>query len=95
MAYYAWSEIKAGEKSAKVGDTVSASSLGLTEEQFDELVESEAVREEKYPEGMEDFPGSPTELAKRDLAIASGQIEPEEAEGVGVKETTKKAPGDK
>jgi hypothetical protein len=88
MAYYAWSNIQAGEKSAAPGDTVSASTLGLSEEEFEELVEAEAVREDKYPEGMEDFAGSPNELRKRDLAVSEGTVEIENIEGVGHVEAT-------
>ena len=91
MAYYAWSEIKAGDKSAKPGDTVSASDLGLSKEQFEELVEAGAVKEEKFPDPG-DFPGSPVEHAKKDLAIAAGHIEPDEVDGIGVAEKPK---GDK
>ena len=48
MAYYAWSKIEAGDKSAMPGDSVSGAKLGLSEDQFDELVQSGVVREMKY-----------------------------------------------
>ena len=51
--YYAWSNIKTGKDgkpfAAKVGDKVDASTLGLDEEQFQELIDAGSVREQKYP----------------------------------------------
>jgi hypothetical protein len=83
MAKYAWTDIKAGEKSAKAGDSVTASGLGLSDEQFEQLVDAGSVRDEKYPD-MGDFPGSPVEYAKKQLAIQSGQVAEDETDGVGV-----------
>ena len=60
MAYYAWSEIRydaevtedgvyAHPVSVMPGGEVSASKLKLSKEQFQELVDAGAVREEKFP----------------------------------------------
>lgn len=68
MAYYAWTEIKAGDKSAKAGDTVTAEKLGIDKEEFDAMVESGAVREEKFPDLPEGYTGSPSDYYKEQAA---------------------------
>ncbi len=49
-SYYANTDILAGEKSAKFGDSVSADKLGLSKDQFQQLVDSGAVGTEKPEE---------------------------------------------
>jgi len=84
MAYYAWSEFPG---KAVPGDTVTADKLGVSKEEFDAFVESGAVREDKFPENLGGL--SPAEKAKRDLAIAAGQIEADDVQGAGVVEKEK------
>ena len=86
--YYAWSEFPG---KAKPGDKVSTGSLDVSAEQFEEFVATGVVRDTPYPEEIAsgDFPGSPAELAKRDLAIMAGHIESDDAAGVGVTEKAK------
>ena len=64
---YAWSPIfhsvtseKEGAKptGAEIGDTVSASSLGISKEDFAALVEAKSVRPSKPPELPEGYGGS-------------------------------------
>jgi len=83
MADYAWSQINCDKGVFQPGDSVSAEKLGVSKEDYDALKEAGSVREEKYPD-MGDFDGSPTEFAKRELAIASGAVLPDEVDGVGV-----------
>lgn len=100
MAWYAWSEIKYGNekdglKVVKPGDSVTASKLGIDEDEWDGLVEARAVRETKYPDIPRSFTGSPRdyilEQRKKELAdiddlgdaLAAAQLEAEnEANGV-------------
>jgi hypothetical protein len=63
--YYAWSPIATGrdEKTwqmqyKKPGESVSASSLNVSETQFQQLVDSGAVRTAKYPDIPEEWEGS-------------------------------------
>lgn len=61
---YAWSPIRYGGKGdpetgaisdvqvVEAGDEVDAGKLGISDEEFEALVESGAVREEKYPENI-------------------------------------------
>lgn len=66
MAHYAWSHIRHhdsenGRHTIKPGTKVSAGMLGMSDEEFDELVESGAVREDKWPEGLNpDNPSAPS-----------------------------------
>lgn len=79
--YYAWTNIAIDvnewgkvTKSAQTGDKVTASSLGVDEEQFKELVEAGSVRTTQYPD-MAGFNGSPVEYRKAQLArAAAGEI---------------------
>ena len=66
---YAWSNFQAGwddekrvfTKRIKPGEEVSASDLGIEDDEFDELVKMGAVREQPYPEAVADgsYPDSP------------------------------------
>lgn len=48
--YYAWSPIRTGKGSVvKVGESVNAKKLEVSDEDFEGLVESGAVRKRKYP----------------------------------------------
>lgn len=60
MAYYAWSRIQHGAKVAKdgvyvgpefaeLGESVTASKLGISEDDFQAMIDGGSVREEKWP----------------------------------------------
>jgi hypothetical protein len=75
--YYAWTRFEAerndwgvATKIINPGDAVTASDLGVNKEEFDEYIDSGAVRTDKYPD-MGNFDGSPTEFARRELARAA------------------------
>lgn len=79
--YYAWSRILYGaelnEDGTKKGDLVlepgeeaSASGMKLTDEQFQELVDSEAVRDYQFPDSLQDPLASPNQLIAQGLAEA-------------------------
>jgi hypothetical protein len=80
---YAWSEIHGTDKDGKAvkimpGDKVTAADLGMSDEEFAELVENGSVREVKFPE---DLPSdqSPTDYAKQKLLeMAEQGITPEQ-----------------
>lgn len=92
MAYYAWSNINPGtDKGAKAGDSVTADKLGLSKDEFQELIDTGVVREQEYPKEALDGNLSPSEIAKRDLAIAAGNIEASDVVGAGVVEKKGKA----
>lgn len=59
---YAWTDIKHAKGVLKAGETATANKLGVDEEEWDQLVESRAVRPRKYPEMPRDFTGSPVEF---------------------------------
>lgn len=72
--YYAWTNIRGGTakepKTVEVGSKVTASDLGISDNEFQELIDIGAVRTYEYPD-MGKFPGSPVELRKAQLAAAS------------------------
>lgn len=73
--HYAWTNIhymdKDGNKSVtKTGSKVTASGLNMSDDEFQELVNIKAIRTIEYPE-MGNFPGSPIELRKAQLAAAA------------------------
>jgi len=85
--YYAWSEIQVGTpadeseekvKKVKQGETVSASSLGIPDEEFESLVESGAIKTEEYPELPEGYTGSPAQYAQ-EKAAAQAQLDEAQA----------------
>lgn len=81
--YYAWSNIQTGKDRAgrgiltRCGEEVTASSLGLTKEQFSELVSSHVVRIDPYPAIVEGSTLSPSEYYKRQLLLAEGNATPD------------------
>ncbi len=77
--YYAWSRILYGEEKnddgskkndlyASPGDEVSASSLNISDEQFEELVAGGAVRKYPFPPELQDPLTSPNTLIAQGLA---------------------------
>jgi hypothetical protein len=77
----AWSEIRGKDDAvAHPGDTVTASGLGLTDEEFQALVDEGAVREAPFPKELPEGQ-SPTEYAKQQLtamAEAGVAVTPEQ-----------------
>jgi hypothetical protein len=69
-ALYAWSPIQAGDKSAKFGEEVSASGLGISKEDFASLVESGAVRSKKPPKLPDDWQGSVIDFIRKEAREA-------------------------
>lgn len=49
MPDYAWSDIRAGDKSVKAGDKVTRGDLGISKEEYAELEEAGAIRSSKHP----------------------------------------------
>jgi hypothetical protein len=84
--YYAWSPIRSAKvtdasatppkvehSNAQPGDSVTAAKLGLSKEQFDELVASGAVRETKYPDLPEGYQDSPVNFLRQQALAASAE----------------------
>lgn len=80
--YYAWGPISSGwekdkegnrlkRRLTKAGTVVSASSLGLTDDQFEELVESRAVRTLPYPPLPDNWTGSPIDWYREQARLAA------------------------
>jgi len=97
MAYYAWAPIRYNAKVDKesgavlevstmaVGESVSADKLGISEDEFDLLVESGAVREDKYPDDAKEKNVPPQQVMVEAanaqlLAAESGMAMPEKEE---------------
>jgi hypothetical protein len=82
--YYAWSSIKAGtsEKPVNIerGAKVAQSDLGISDAEWDAIVESGAVREKEFP-APEGYPGSAIDYLRERLqeAQAMSGVEEEEA----------------
>ena len=82
--YYAWSPIRGGKRTgegddAKVeavnvaaGETVTASKLGVSKEEFQALVDSGAVRTQKYPDLPEGYQDSPVNFMRQQALEAAG-----------------------
>lgn len=76
-ALYAWSPIlkepdeKGRAQFVKLGETVTASDLDMTDEDFQYLVDVKAVREQPYPEELTTSPTPPSEYYKQLLAGAA------------------------
>jgi hypothetical protein len=94
-SYYAWSNfpVERNEwgqptKIIKVGDSVSASDLGVSKEEFEELIAVGAVSEEEYP----DIPASvsPAEY-QRDQAAQQASMDDLQAQIDQQKEAYKQA----
>lgn len=94
MTWYAWNNFEIPDeefptnrsKARRItaGEEVSASDLGLTDEEFQSYVDIGAIRNYEHPD-MGDFGGSPVEYHKAQLAAAAegspfdsqfGRVEP-------------------
>src|SRR4051812_40837276 len=75
--YYAWSNFQTTDQNGRTsittrpGDEVTASKLGLTDEQFQELIDSASVRKQPFPDLPETFTGSPIEYLKQQAYAAA------------------------
>jgi hypothetical protein len=58
---FAWTSIKTADGVIEVGSEVSAGSLGVSEDEWQQLVESRAVRSSPFPELPPNWTGSPKE----------------------------------
>lgn len=75
--FYAWSPILAGNKSAKFGDEVSAEKLGVTKEDFAEMVDSRAIRTKRPPKLPEGWTGSVLDFIRKEAREAMEGTEDE------------------
>lgn len=84
MAHYAWSDIKAGtiEKpvTAARGDEVSKSKLGVSDADWQAMLDAGAVREKRFP-APQGFDGSAVDYVRQQLqeATAMSSLDEEEA----------------
>lgn len=90
--FYAWARIKAGNKSANYGDSVTPGKLGIDKEQFEAHIVSGAIRTARPPEIPDTWQGSPNNWIRHQLqeqanaaeaslqAFDLGEIEEEEEE---------------
>jgi len=84
MAYYAWSNIKGGtaEKpiTIKRGEEVSKAKLGLSDADWEAIIESGAVRTKKFP-APSDWDGSAIGFVRQQLrdTTSMSAVEEEEA----------------
>jgi hypothetical protein len=64
---YAWTNIKTADGVVKAGEAVTASSLGVDEDEWNQLCDSKVVREAKFPDMPADYTGSPLQFIQEDL----------------------------
>ena len=86
-SYYAWSPIqtepdeKGKMQTIKLGESVSASDLDLTDEEFQYYIDNKVVREQPYPESLVDSVTPPSEYFKDLLAgAAEGSLTKEQTD---------------
>ena len=87
--HYAWTTFVTGRndygqvtETIKPGDSVTQEKLGVSEEEYQELLDVGAIREEAYPK---DIPNdmSPVEYyTAQDVALERGELSDKEAEAV-------------
>ena len=86
MAYYAWSDIRYGaevdkdgnktaDKMVKAGDTVTQKNLGVSDADWQALVDAGSVREYEYPDMPDTYQGSPVDFLREKLADVAGAVE--------------------
>lgn len=81
MNYYAWSNIVVGKEgtianpTARPGDVVTPASLGVSDAQFAEMIDSRAIRNTPFPVMPDGFGGSPHQLFLERLAAAQDDVE--------------------
>ncbi len=83
--HYAWSQIQGGseEKPVKVarGSKVTASNLGISEQEFEAHILAGAIREKPFP-APDDYQGSAVDYLREQLAEAQLTSALDEAEAV-------------
>lgn len=104
---YAWSNFKKKvnewgqvEEWVRPGDSVSQSDLGVSDEEWQDLIDSGAVREQEYPEDLppdvspaEYYAANPAEAQEAEAEAASGT--PAKAESApGTTQPTQAKPAD-
>lgn len=88
---YAWSPILHAKGRVNVGEEVTAEKLGISDDEFNELIESGAVRSQKYPEDVRGSE-SPREAQLRKVREAGENVEslgftPTQADRMGSPDT--------
>ena len=83
-AYYAWSPIinyddDGKSKITRRGAKVTASGLGISDEEFNDKIQSGAVKEKKFP-APDDYEGSALDWYRDQLVAASSPLEEAVAE---------------
>jgi hypothetical protein len=92
-SYYAWSNFTTEDGEAVApGDTVTQAQLGLSDEDWEALVEGGAVREEEWPILDPNFQGSPNEWTQQEAAKEAEGLPTYEEEQKAAEETPKPAP---
>jgi len=92
MAYYAWSPIvtKRNEQgmtteTIQPGDTVAQKAAGLSDADWEYLLETGVIREEEYPENL-DMGQAPAEKEREQVqAMYRGELDPDEVEEIQIK----------
>lgn len=83
MAFYAWSPIRGGTADKPVnidrGDNVTQSGLGVSDADWNALIEAGAVREKEFP-APKDYDGSVIDWLREKLAEATSMSAVDEAE---------------
>jgi len=74
---YAWTVIKAGEKTFQPGDSVNESDFD--QDDWDQLVASRSVREVKFPNMPADYSGSPKDFRDSQLRKQMDDLDDNEA----------------
>jgi hypothetical protein len=86
MAYYAWSPIKHGadvdkdgnyvrDKLLPAGSTVTQKNLGVSDADWEAMIEAGSIREYEYPDMPDTFQGSPVDFLRQKLADVAGAVE--------------------
>lgn len=78
-SWYAWTDIQHGKDGERQvlrrGETVTASKLGIEDDEFEQLKESRAIRQTKYPDMPSDYTGSPREFILEERTRQLADIE--------------------
>lgn len=73
--YYAWTDIRGGDADKAVlirrGEEVTASKLGVSSEEFQEMVKAGSIKSKPFP-APDDYSGSAVDYFRDQLAEAQG-----------------------
>lgn len=83
---YAWSDIQYGAETAadgtvtkvlsvKAGDSVTKSKLGVSDEDWNELIAAGSVRPYKYPDMPDTFGGSPVDFLRQQASAVADAVQ--------------------